>query len=116
MKFPLEKYKFFIHTRKDGVKEVVAMSTYAGRYVRGIAKCSPEDPFDEEFGKKLAAARCNLKVAQKRQMAATKAMSEASIMLDNAKNRYLEMMTFVKDANKELDDAFTEINKLEESI
>ena len=54
-------YRYFIAGNK-----VIAVSTYAGKTVRGIAICSPEDKFDIEFGKKLAAARCNEKVAEKR--------------------------------------------------
>lgn len=47
-------------------KTIVALSSFAGRTVVGVAKCSPEDTFDIEAGKKLAAARCALKVAEKR--------------------------------------------------
>lgn len=47
-------------------KKVIAISTYAGRTVKGVAKCHPNDEFDVEFGKKLAAARCNEKISYKR--------------------------------------------------
>lgn len=47
--------------------KVIALSTYAGKTVRGIAKCHPNDTFDVEFGRKLAAARCNAKIAAKRE-------------------------------------------------
>lgn len=46
--------------------KVIALSTYAGKTVRGIAKCHPTDEFNEEYGKRLAAARCNRKIAAKR--------------------------------------------------
>ena len=45
---------------------VIAQSTFAGKPVFGIAKCDPRDEFDLEEGKKLAAARCNTKIAKKR--------------------------------------------------
>ncbi len=68
--FPIEKYKFFIHEYKNDegkiIKEVIATSTYAGKKVRATAKCSPEDEFDEEKGKKLAATRCAGKIAKMR--------------------------------------------------
>lgn len=54
-------YKYIVTPTK-----VIALSTYGGRTVRGIAKCHPNDNFDEKFGKALAAARCNEKVAAKR--------------------------------------------------
>lgn len=59
--FPIEKYHF-IKTRN----KIIAMSTFAGKTVKGVAKLNPKDEYDEEFGKRLAAARCNLKIAQKR--------------------------------------------------
>ena len=58
-----DKYTYFV---ADKQKKVVAVSTYAGKIVRGVAKCDPRDEFSIETGKKLAAARCNLKVATKR--------------------------------------------------
>ena len=112
MKFPLERYKFFV----NGKKEVVAMSTYAGRYVKGIAKCSPEDEFDVEFGKRLAAARCNLKVAQKREANARKGYDEAYSKFIEASLRLDYMINFVNDASKELNEAYAEVRELEESI
>ena len=57
------EYKYRIDEEN---KIVIAMSTYAGKSVVGIARCAPEDSFDVEKGKKLAAARCTLKVAKKR--------------------------------------------------
>ena len=54
-------YRYVVTSNK-----VIALSTYAGKTVRGIAKCHPDDKFDEEIGKKLAAARCNQKIAAKR--------------------------------------------------
>lgn len=47
-------------------KKVIAVSNDAGKTIKGVAKCSPEDEFDVEKGKKLAAARCNAKVTERR--------------------------------------------------
>ncbi len=57
----LEKYRFYV--AKD---RVIAVSSYAGRPVRGVAKCASDDEFNLEIGKKLAAARCNQKITLKR--------------------------------------------------
>ena len=54
-------YKYVVTPTK-----VIALSTYGGRTVRGVAKCHPGDTFNEDVGKALAAARCNEKVAIKR--------------------------------------------------
>ena len=51
--YPIEKYKYVV---KDN-KEIIAISTYAGKTVKARASCNPEDKYDEEFGKKLASAR-----------------------------------------------------------
>ena len=58
----MTKYNFYT----DGKTKVVAVSTYAGKTVRGVAKCDVDDTFSFEKGKELAAARCNEKVAKKR--------------------------------------------------
>ena len=57
------EYKYKIDEDK---RTVVAMSTFAGKVVSGVAHCAPGDTFDVEVGKQLAAARCNLKIAEKR--------------------------------------------------
>lgn len=57
------KYKYVINEES---KTVVALSTFAGKVVRGVARCAPNDVFDVEKGKKLAAARCAMKIAHKR--------------------------------------------------
>ncbi len=59
--FPLSKYKFYFAGNK-----IIAVSTYAGKLVRGVSICHPEDNFNKNIGMELAAARCNEKVANKR--------------------------------------------------
>ena len=58
----MTKYSFYT----DGKTKVVAVSTYAGKAVRGVAKCDISDTFSFEKGKELAEARCNQKIAKKR--------------------------------------------------
>ena len=58
----MTKYSFYT----DGKTKVIAVSTYAGKVVRGVAKCDVNDTFSFEKGKELAAARCNEKIAKKR--------------------------------------------------
>ena len=58
----MTKYSFYT----DGKTKVVAVSTYAGKVVRGVAKCDVNDTFSLEKGMELAAARCNEKIAKKR--------------------------------------------------
>ena len=77
--YPIEKYKYVV---KDN-KEIIAISTYAGKTVKARASCNPEDKYDEEFGKKLAAARLECKVAKKR-------VANAKRKRENARNAFLE--------------------------
>lgn len=65
-------------------KVVVATSTYAGKPVRGVARCHPNDEFDIDKGIQLAVARCNLKVAAKRQERACRKVKEAKMALYEA--------------------------------
>lgn len=111
--FPYDKYKYFVNGNK-----IIAISTYAGKTVRGVATCHPEDNFDMETGKQLAAMRCDLKVREKRWKAANRKAEEkweafrkaedesdeADIFLDEsyndwekAKNDYQAFMNSLKE-------------------
>ena len=65
----------------DASGNIYAISTYAGKTVRGVAKYNPKDKFDEKIGMELAAARCNQKVAKKRFARAIKKVNEAQAQL-----------------------------------
>ena len=81
------RYHFYTNNKDI----VVCTSTYAGKVVRGVAKCNPEDTFDYEYGCQLAKARCDIKVAAKR--------------IKNARNRLFEAMNNSYDAQMEIDKA-----------
>lgn len=72
-----------VHVDSDA-KVVVATSTYAGKTVRGVARCHPNDEFDMDKGIQLAVYRCNLKVADKRQARAARKVKEAKLALYEA--------------------------------
>ena len=57
------KYKYVVNEEK---RTVVALSTFAGQVVRGVARCAPGDEWDVEAGKALAELRCSAKIAHKR--------------------------------------------------
>lgn len=48
MMYPTEKYRYYTNGRR-----VIAVSTYAGKTVRGVATCDPSDEFSMEKGKEL---------------------------------------------------------------
>lgn len=111
MKYPLSKYKFITNRN-----EVIALSTYAGRHVKGIAKADPRDKFDEEKGKALAAARCNAKIAKKRLARATAKIKLAQRQLEEARNYYSRMSDYFNDSQCELAEAKREVELLEKSM
>ena len=87
-------YKYY----SNGKNLVIAKSTYAGKTVKGIAKCDPSDTFDIEYGKKIAEARCDYKIAKKRCNRAKNKMAEAAALLEEAQNYYDRMTSYYAEA------------------
>jgi len=102
-------YKFVIVGSK-----VIAISSYAGHVVRGIAKCHPGDSFDVRYGKELAAARCNEKISKKRHEAARKKFVQAEQEFEQAQNKYLKAARFFNDSYKSVVYARKELNGVRE--
>lgn len=98
MSIDLNKYKFITHNRKDGRVEIIALATFAGKMVRGKAICSLDDTFDREKGMKLAAARCNEKIACKRYALSKKKLREAEDAVLVATRRYDQMRHYQEDS------------------
>lgn len=109
--YPLSKYHFYFPQGK-----VIAVSTYAGKTVKGIAKCDPRDEFDLETGKKLAAARCNAKIAAKRKARANKKLIEARMRLTEAQKYYDKMNEYVKDSANELTEAQVNLRQIKSNV
>ena len=101
MNYPLEKYHYYTYRRADGAMVVKAVSTYAGVNIFGKAICHPNDKFDLEKGKELAAARCNEKVAEKRLRRAIQKLNEADDIYYRAMNKYANMIAYKSDAIEE---------------
>ena len=97
MKFSMDKYRFYTVKNKT-----VAVSTYAGKPVRGVAKCDPIDEFSLEDGKILAAARCNEKIAEKRLSRAKRQFDAAIEQYILAEHRYEQMKSYYEDSEASL--------------
>ena len=87
-------YKTYVDEKN---RTVIAVCRYAGRNVRAVAKCSPEDTFDIAIGTELAIARCEWKVAKLKlqnagscYMKAAKAADEATLRLSKMKDYYMD--------------------------
>lgn len=109
------KNKFNIYIDEKN-KSVIAVCRYAGRNIRAVAKCAPEDTFDIEFGTKLAIARCEVKVAKAKIQNASVAYMKASIAADEAQRRYDKMKNYYMDAVDQFDEAIAAHNKLIDEI
>lgn len=95
--YPIEKYRYYTNGRR-----VIAVSTYAGKTVRGVATCDPSDEFSMERGKALAAARCALKIAGKRYDRATRKTKEANEACHVAERHLEKMCEYLTDSERML--------------
>ena len=95
------KYKIFTNANSD----VIAVSTYAGKTVKGVAKCDPRDTFDMNKGIEIAEARCAKKVADKRLTRARKKYAEAEQKFRDAETYLHKMSDYISDATEALEKA-----------
>ena len=108
MSFPKSKYKIF----KSKDNKVIAVSTYAGKTVKGVSKCDPRDSFDQTFGEDLAIARCSHKIAKKRAIRAKAEQMKAVKAVDVAMRKMQKMNKYVMDAENEVHTTADTINDL----
>lgn len=114
--YPIEKYQIYKHTNKDGVKEIIAVSTYAGKCVRGVAKCDPRDEYNEEIGAALAVGRCAARISEKRRCRADKMLNEAQAKVQEAKRHEVKMGNYYSDAVKQEKEAKEWLANLEKEF
>jgi hypothetical protein len=107
------KYRIFT-TNYD--KTVIAVSSFAGKRVRGVAKCSPEDTFDLETGVKLAILRCDLAIAMKKVKRAAVKIKNAEAELVNAKKEWEIVHKYAMDADEKYIDAEKALHEFMKNI
>ena len=107
----MAKYRFI-----EAGNKIICISTYAKKVVKGIAKCSPNDNFDIEIGKKLAQLRCDEKVADKRADRALDKYLEAENILFKAKAYYDDMRKYYLDSEDKHDKALAELLDFQKNI
>lgn len=111
MNYPLSKYRFY-----EAGNKTIAVSTYAGRPVRGISICHENDNFSLETGKLLAAARCNEKISAKRVARANMKVKQAQADFEKAQKHLEDMKAYLNDAVIAYNDAGIETDKIIESL
>lgn len=118
--YPIEKYDIKHYDRKnnDGSvsKVIMALSTYGGKVVKGVAKCQPTDSYDFESGKKLAAARCDYKVCVSRNKRAQKKLAEALKKLQEMEIYVAKMTKYVYDSENEVNKSLERLTNIEKSL
>ena len=121
MDYPIDKYKCYGYDEKneDGSVRcqcVVAIASYAGKPVKGVAKCHPEDEWNWEKGRDLAIARCAEKIAIKRANRATSKLCEAREAMAKAvadsMNQVIDMTNYFLDATAEVLEASAEVDEI----
>ena len=100
IKNPTYQHYQFNHKRNDGTysTRIAAVSSFAGKPVKGYADCHPNDQFDIEYGKNLAEARCAEKIAAKRCKRAYSKVDEALAQVNAALAHLEKMMRYEADA------------------
>ena len=108
-----KRYKYAMYRDKRNVRCIVCISHYAGKPVKGIAKCDPVDPYDEEYGKRLAKARCDQKVAEKRTQRAHMKFAKAQQHRKQAQLEEARMLNYLSEAERALYEISQSREKLE---
>ena len=90
-------YRYIVTPNK-----VIAISSFAGKTVRGVAKCHPGDVFNEEIGKELAAARCGRKIAEKRFNRACDRCDEVFNLKHKMDLKFDKMLEYVMNSHEKL--------------
>ena len=105
--------KYIINPTK---KYVIAIVKSDGKAVKGVAKCSPNDTFDEEVGKRLAAARCKVKVMKKQAESASRYVELYRELKEGAERKLAEHEQFAWDCWLKVDNAEAELKEAIQSV
>ena len=108
-----DKYRFY---RNSKTNMVVCTTIYKGETIRGTAKCSPEDHFDIEAGKRLAYLRCKRKFLHKKLKRAQKVYADAAREHAKAQNTYGVALEFMEDVEFQLETLNNELAKFEREL
>lgn len=68
--------EYIVCTGRDSRQKIVAITRHRGKTVRAVATCQPGDTFDEEFGKKVAKLKLEIKLTDMRYKSADKEYNE----------------------------------------
>ncbi len=110
-KFSPDMYRYV-----ENGNTVIAISSYAGKTVKGVAKCDPNDEFNLESGKKLAAARCNEKVCKQRLRRANTLYTLIEKTVNYWQAELEKVTRYADDAREEYIEARNELSAIQEEM
>lgn len=99
---------------KNKKGDIIAISYYRGKTIKGIAKCSPEDEYNEELGRKIAEARCNEAVNRYRLKGAYANCEQLVIEAENIKRKLQKASKYLIETQKQYDISVEKINNIME--
>lgn len=102
------KYKHVVLENGD----VISISSFAGKTVRGVAHCHPEDKFNLDKGIAIADAKCALKIANLREKRAFKCMCDAREEAEKAQDKMEKEYRYFADAIAEQTRAQEKLDRL----
>lgn len=94
-----DKYNFYYDSAN---RCVICTTVYKGKIIRAVAKCSQEDSFNLETGKKLAYLRCKYKFLRKKSKIAADSYAKAWVAKTKAERVCNNTAGFVDDVKCEL--------------
>ena len=108
-------FKYRIYTSNDN-KTIIAVSSFAGKTVKGIAKCDPADIPNLEKGIDLAILRCDEKIATKKMARGYQKLEIAKKELAAAEKYYEQMEQYCADAEKKLLAATNDLIEFQDTL
>ena len=106
------KYTYTISNNK-----VYCVSHYAGKAVRGVAKCDESyDKFDAKIGMQLAKLRCDKKIAKKRVKNMIRKLNNAIEVLIKAQNTVDNLSKLAEEASGAYNNLEIELNEFENKL
>lgn len=108
----MSRYRIF----RDNKGKVIVASSYAGKIVRGVAKCNENDTYNEDTGIALATARCDVKIANKRVKRAMAKYDAATKAVNNATAAWEKAIKYLTNAEQEALNARKALSILESAV
>lgn len=92
------RYKFY----NNGKNQVICVSHFAGKEVKGVAKCNTHyDTFDAAVGETIAKFRCDLKIARLKIKRSRARIEQDKKRLEEAKEALTKSTYYNFDAHNE---------------